>query len=59
MAKPEPKEETLDEFVARAKSEVDKFAEEWRKGRETDPEHWPMSLPPGDWDEQFRMDGAF
>lgn len=49
-------EETLDQFIARAKREIDTFAEKWRDNMTESPDEYPNKLPPQDWDEQYLSD---
>ena len=46
------KEITLDEYVERAKQELDEFKQEWIEHHKEDPENWPMHLGEVDWMEQ-------
>ncbi len=44
---------TLDEFVSTEKQKLDDFAKHWMEDREKLPEQFPLSLNPGEWDQQF------
>ena len=47
---------TLDEWVEEQKKQLDKFRDYWKKqqvGGNT--EFFPEDMPPGEWDEQFRL----
>lgn len=47
--------ETLDEFIARAKSELDDFATSWRNSQKKfGADMYPAVHEPGEWDEQVR-----
>lgn len=46
------KEITLDEYVEKAKQELDKFKQEWIEQHKEDPRNWPMRLGEGEWIQQ-------
>lgn len=48
-------EQTLDEFVAEMKREMDEFQANWKAQHAKDPEKWPMKMAAGDWYDQLLM----
>lgn len=46
--------ETLEQFVNRAKVEIDGFAEIWRGNAKEYPLDFPLEMEDGDWDQEFR-----
>lgn len=44
---------TLDEFVAECKSDADRFKAQWLEGVTKQPKHYPETLEPGEWHEQY------
>jgi hypothetical protein len=46
------KEITLNEYVEKAKQELDKFKQEWSEHHNEDPRNWPMCLGEVEWMEQ-------
>jgi len=44
---------TLQEFVEDSKKRLENFRWEWSVGNEKHPEHFPIDLPVGNWDDQF------
>ena len=48
----EPKQ-TFDEWFAEEQARLVRFNEWWKSHRESEPEHFPETLTPGDWDEQY------
>lgn len=47
--------ETLEQFVNRAKVEIDAFADTWRDNAKEYPSDFPMEKEYGDWDQEFRF----
>jgi hypothetical protein len=45
---------TLDEFIEEREKDIERFKKEWLEGNKKDPDNWPMEMPDGEWDEQFR-----
>ena len=43
---------TIDEYVEKAKSELDNFRTKWLLAHENDPENWPLDLDEGAWGQQ-------
>ena len=43
---------TLDEYVEKAKKELDDFKKEYLKEYAKDPKNWPLEMDEGEWDEQ-------
>lgn len=48
-------EQTLEEFVAEMRADLDKFEKSWRENNAVSPESYPMKLLSGDWLEQFTL----
>ena len=48
-------EQTLDEFLAKMRKDLDQFEKNWRAENSQDPDDWPMKMGAGDWYEQFLM----
>lgn len=49
------KEITLHEFIAEMEVLVRRFREQWIERNAAEPDKWPMSMPAGEWDEQFMI----
>jgi len=47
--------ETLEDFAARMRAELDAFVVDWRKHQAEEPEDWPETYDPAGWDEQFTI----
>lgn len=47
-------EMTLEQFHAECLQRLDQFVKMWKGNMKDDPEVWPNSLAPGEWDEQLR-----
>jgi len=43
----------LDDYIFDHLGVLNRFEESWRESHENDPENYPLSMNPGDWDEQF------
>ena len=48
----------LSAWIKDERARLDAFAASWRKTNATEPEHFPMEMPPGEWDEQYRSWGG-
>jgi len=46
---------TLDEFIKEREAEIAKFKAEWLRCHAVNPEHFPVDLPPGVWDEALLL----
>ena len=46
---------TLTRFVHEMHEHMKRFEEHYRKQHEKNPEHWPLVMAPGDWDEQLML----
>ena len=46
---------SLREFISEAKDELEVFEKNWRTLAATDPDNWPLSMPIGEWFEQFQI----
>lgn len=46
---------TLDEFVTEEHARLDRFAAGYRQNAVQRPDEWPLTMEPGDWDEQLQM----
>ena len=44
----------IDEWLSTEHQRLDRFVQEWKQGNATDPDNWPIKMPPGEWDEQYR-----
>jgi hypothetical protein len=53
QAFPATDEVTLDDFVLELVGDAMRFAQMWRTEHPTDPENWPMSMPPEEWFEHY------
>lgn len=45
----------ISEWYKLEQARLAKFYISWMKMNEADPNHWPLGMEPGDWDEQFQM----
>lgn len=43
---------TLEEYVKRAKMELDEFEAQWKQDHSRDPKNFPMELQEDEWKEQ-------
>lgn len=53
----DPDEVTLTQWAEEAKRRIDIFVEWWLReveNPENNPEDWPLAMPAGEWDEQYR-----
>lgn len=48
---------SLNSWVESEIIRLKEFASFWRLEREKNEEHFPMMMPPGEWDEQYRAFG--
>lgn len=46
---------TLDDFAKEETQRVARFLAFWREANAAAPEAFPMSMPPGEWDETLQM----
>jgi hypothetical protein len=46
---------TLDEYVEKAKKELEDFKKIYLANQYTNPEYWPLEMPEGEWAEQEGM----
>lgn len=45
---------TVDEWAAEEIERVRAFVVSWKRSMLSEPQHFPATLPPGEWDEQYR-----
>ena len=43
---------TIDEYVQKAKDELDEFADLWQEEHRADPNNWPLDFSEEEWAEQ-------
>lgn len=43
----------LDAWLVERKRALEAFAADWRKHQDADPDGWPETMGPGEWDEQY------
>jgi hypothetical protein len=43
----------LEEFIQESKNDIERFEKFWKEQQALTPEHFPPSMPPGDWFDQF------
>lgn len=43
----------IDEWLKIEHERLEEFKENYLKGHAKDPEHWPLKMGAGEWDEQF------
>jgi hypothetical protein len=48
------KDETLAQFITRLEREIKEFEMHWLAEHMDNPENYPMTMGPGEWDEQLR-----
>jgi hypothetical protein len=53
--KREKYEQTLQEWYIQEKARLEDFLEFWKKEHEKDPQNFPNTLLPGEWDEQLQI----
>jgi hypothetical protein len=46
---------TVDEWATEEKHRVQRFADWWEQQRKDGVDHFPKTMPPGEWDEQYRL----
>lgn len=44
----------LNDWITSEKAHLDEFFKWWINSQAIHPEDYPMSMPPGKWDEQYR-----
>ena len=44
---------TLEEFIEAEKDRLDEFKESWERDNSVNPDHYPMTMPDGEWDQQL------
>ena len=46
---------SLREFISQTKEELEVFEKNWSALADIDSQNWPMSMPIGDWEDQFEF----
>lgn len=46
---------TIEQFIEEELKRIQSFKDWYLREHKTNPEHFPMKMDPGDWDEQLNM----